>query len=123
MKDVTREDLQARITSMRQHLAATEQAVALDSLSDVLLCVADLINEAGKQAILPRPKCKRVDRPRVLRRHAIKNSIAGGWSSLSSAFLLRAASTESVAETLPANHAPSSASTSAPRCDAGFRGP
>jgi hypothetical protein len=48
MKDSTRKALQAHVTTIRQHLAATEQAVALDSLPDVLLCIADLMDEVGK---------------------------------------------------------------------------
>jgi len=48
MRDTTREELQARIAMMRRHLLAIEQALAIDSLADVLICIADLVDEAGK---------------------------------------------------------------------------
>jgi hypothetical protein len=48
MKDSTRRALQAQVTTIRQHLVATEHALAQDSLSDFLFCIADLMDEVGK---------------------------------------------------------------------------
>jgi hypothetical protein len=61
MKDSTRKALQAYVTKIRQHLAATEQAIALDSLPDVLLGIADLM--------------ERVDQPR----EAVKRTAGDQW--------------------------------------------
>ena len=63
MKDATREDLQAHIATMRKHLLATEQAVALYSIPDVLLCVADLMEEAAKAGDLAEAEDKTIDQP------------------------------------------------------------
>jgi len=48
MKDSTRRALQAQVTTIRQHLVATEQSMAQASLPDFLFCIADLMDEVGK---------------------------------------------------------------------------
>ena len=50
---------------MRKHLLATEQALALDNLADVLICIADLIDEAGKAGDLAKADIQKDQPPKA----------------------------------------------------------
>jgi len=48
MQNATKQELEALVALTRKHLEATEQAVKIGSLPDVLMCTADLMDAAAK---------------------------------------------------------------------------